>query len=399
MLARRQLVSLAAVAVVVVAAPTAAADAAPVDRNPLSPVIASMIPQREVVAVRGSDGRFHVLYELLLTNTVGSPATVGPVRILNASNGRTVRRLSVKEMLSTGALHQLDRQDSETSKMPVGSSRLLTLDVSFASRAAVPRRLTHRFRVTAQNPLTSQEQRFTYDAGRVPLSRRRPPVYAPPLDGTGWVASDGCCSPSGHVNAMLGLDGRLQAAERFAIDWMRIDATGRMYQGDPSNPASWFSYGSPVKAVSDGVVTYARDGQPDQTPGKMPSDLQFDQLVGNAVYVRTSDGLTQAYVHLVPGSVRVKVGDKVQTGAVLGLLGNSGASLAPHLHFHVVDGANPATGDGFPYTITAFSLAGQANVNQLLAGIKGEASFPSADQLNPVAHHDELPLGFAVVDF
>ncbi|UGS38046.1 M23 family metallopeptidase [Capillimicrobium parvum] len=376
-----------------------AAHAAKPAAGPLTPVIASMIPQRQVVAVRGSDGRFHVLYELMLTNSVGAPATLGPVRILDAANGRTVRRLSVKEMLSTGALHQLDRQDSETSKLPAGSSRLLTLDVSFASRAAVPRRLTHRFQVATQNPLTSQAQRFTYDAGRVPVSRRIPPAYAPPLEGTGWVASDGCCSPSGHVNAILGLNGRLQAAERFAIDWMRIDAAGRMFQGDPANPASWFSYGSPIKAVSDGVVTYARDGEPDQTPGRMPTNLTWDQLVGNAVYVRTSDGLTQAFVHLSPGSVRVKAGDRVQTGMVLGLLGNSGASLAPHLHFHVVDGRRPATSDGFPYTITSFSLAGQANVNQLLAGIKGEASFPSRDQLNPVAHDDELPLGFSVVDF
>src|SRR4051794_8542450 len=72
--------------------------------DPPTPVIASMIPQRQVVAVRGSDGRFHALYELMLTNSAPAPATLGPVRILNRANGRTVRRLSVREMLSTGAL-------------------------------------------------------------------------------------------------------------------------------------------------------------------------------------------------------------------------------------------------------------------------------------------------------
>ncbi|MEZ5122026.1 MAG: M23 family metallopeptidase [Solirubrobacterales bacterium] len=372
---------------------------APAARDPLTPVIASMVPQRQVVAVRGSDGRFHVLYELMLTNSVGSPATLGPVRIVDAASRRTVRRLSVKEMIGTGALHQLDRRDVKTAKLPVGASRLLTLDVSFRSRQAIPRRLTHRFQVAARDPLTSRPRHFAYDAARVALSRRRPPVYAPPLEGNGWIASDGCCAPSGHVNAMLGLNGKMQASERFAIDWLRIDAAGRMYQGDPSDPANWFSYGAPIKAMGPGVVTVARDGQPDQTPGRMPSDLEFAQLPGNLVVVRGQGGLSQVYAHLAPGSVSVKAGDRVQAGTVLGRLGNTGASLAPHLHVHVVNGPNAATSDGFPYTLTAFSLAGQANVNQLLAAIQGEASFPTADQLHPVARRAELPLGFAIVDF
>ena len=42
-----------------------------------------------------------------------------------------------------------------------------------------------------------------------------------------------------------------------------------------------------------------------------------------------------------PGSLKVKVGDTVKTGQVLGLLGNSGNTDSPHLHFHVMDGPSP----------------------------------------------------------
>jgi len=392
-----------------VAAPVAAAQApepptvetpvSPRAGSPLTPVVVENVPQREIVAVKGSDGHQHVLYELLLTNSVDGPVRLGPLRILDTRTGRTVGRWSVRKMISSTALHQLNRQDVKNAVIGTGESRLLTLNVTFRTRAAIPRRLTNRFQVTAANPFTGKRTRFTYDAGAVRISRRVPPVYAPPLDGSGWVASDGCCGATGHVNAMLGLNGKLQAAERFAIDWMRIGPDGRMYQGDPSNPASWYAYGAPVKAVSDGVVQYARSDQPDQVPGKMPTNLQFDELIGNAVILRQSSGLRQIYVHLAPGSVTVKAGDRVSAGQVLGRLGNSGASLAPHLHFHVVNGPNPATSDGFPYTIDRFSVGGTASVENLLAGIKGEASFPTPDQIHYVPHQDELPLSFSIVDF
>lgn len=394
----RRLLPLAAIALCAALLP-ASASARP-GTGEVTPVVASLVPQREVVAVRGSDGRFHLLYELMLTNSGGAPARLGRFAIVDAATGRTVRRLSVKQMVATGALHQLDRADVKTSTIPAGASRLLTLTASFASRAAVPRRLTHRFRVATANPFTGNPGRFSYDAARVRVSRRVPPVLQPPLEGQGWIASDGCCAPSGHVNATYGLNGKLQAAERFAIDWLRVDASGRMFSGDPSVLTNWFAYGATIKAMGPGIVTRAVDGLPDSAPGAMPKGLEFPQLPGNIVVIRQSDGLSQVYAHLVPGSVAVKVGDRVQAGTVLGRLGNSGASLAPHLHVHVVNGRNGATSDGFPYTLSTFSLAGRASgVEQLLAAIKGEPAFPSRDQLNPVAHHDELPLNLSIVDF
>jgi murein DD-endopeptidase MepM/ murein hydrolase activator NlpD len=65
------------------------------------------------------------------------------------------------------------------------------------------------------------------------------------------------------------------------------------------------------------------------------------------------------YAHLQPGSLRVKLNDKVRRGQVLGLVGNSGNSTEPHLHFHVCDGNSPLASNGLPYVITEFQVQGK----------------------------------------
>ncbi|HEX2380373.1 MAG TPA: M23 family metallopeptidase, partial [Methyloceanibacter sp.] len=119
----------------------------------------------------------------------------------------------------------------------------------------------------------------------------------------------------------------------------------------------------------------------------------------NHVVIGMEGGLSAVYAHLEPGSVRVKVGDQVEAGQVIGLLGNSGASLAPHLHFHVVNGPSAITSDGYPYVIDSFEVAATSDVLGLVAALKGEPGFPRRGEMKPVGHERELPLGFAIVDF
>ena len=57
----------------------------------------------------------------------------------------------------------------------------------------------------------------------------------------------------------------------------------------------------------------------------------------------------------------MKPGDKVTRGQVLGLLGNSGNSTEPHLHFQVMDGPAPLGSEGLPYLIDAFELRSGRN--------------------------------------
>jgi hypothetical protein len=81
-------------------------------------------------------------------------------------------------------------------------------------------------------------------------------------------------------------------------------------------------------------VTSVHDNEPDRNTS----------CAGNAnlVQVRHADGLTAIYGHLKKGSVVVSVGQQVSEGGVLGVVGSSGCSTAPHLHFELRDAANRA---------------------------------------------------------
>ena len=51
---------------------------------------------------------------------------------------------------------------------------------------------------------------------------------------------------------------------------------------------------------------------------------------------------------------------------MLGLLGNSGNTDTPHLHFHVMDGPSPLLSNGLPYVFTSFTGQGRITDEQPL---------------------------------
>lgn len=112
------------------------------------------------------------------------------------------------------------------------------------------------------------------------------------------------------------------------------------------------AWGKPVFAVLDGTVFAASDGTPDRERISMARDLfrlmlfgpkiapPFSALGGNYVILKCGD-VYPLYAHLKNGSVCVRPGDIVRSGDQLGLVGNSGSSLQPHLHFQVMNSPDP----------------------------------------------------------
>ncbi len=112
------------------------------------------------------------------------------------------------------------------------------------------------------------------------------------------------------------------------------------------------AWNRPVVAVADGLVVAASDGAPDRERICMARDLirlmvfgpkltpPFSALGGNYVILKCGE-VYPLYAHLRNGSVRVRPGDMVRNGDVLGMVGNSGSSLQPHLHFQVMAGPDP----------------------------------------------------------
>jgi len=115
----------------------------------------------------------------------------------------------------------------------------------------------------------------------------------------------------------------------YALDLMKVDERGRTHTGRGKKNEDYFTWGSPVYAVADGVVVDARDGFPDNDIGMLGGKAEKH----NGVAIRHLKGEHSFYVHLKKDSVKVKVGDQVTAGQIIALNGNSGGTVRPHLHF------------------------------------------------------------------
>jgi murein DD-endopeptidase MepM/ murein hydrolase activator NlpD len=171
--------------------------------------------------------------------------------------------------------------------------------------------------------------------------------------------------------------------------------------GDPSVLTNWVSYDEPVLAVADGVVVAAGDGLDDQPPGTLPdpSTITLDTVNGNYVVIDVGRGLHVFYAHLRKGTVAVERGDAVRAGEVLGRLGNSGNTSAPHLHIHLMNGPSPLGSDGLPFVHRSFTLTGAVDPVQWEESMDLSGTWGDRDQSRPVPRSLRLPLDLSIVTF
>lgn len=90
--------------------------------------------------------------------------------------------------------------------------------------------------------------------------------------------------------------------------------------------------------------------------------VDFDTAAGNFVVQSLGRESFALYAHLQPGSLRVQVGYVLERGEVLGLVGNSGNSTQPHLHFQVMDQESPLFSNGRPFAFDRFALVATLDV-------------------------------------
>jgi hypothetical protein len=365
-----------------------------------TPVIVSPV-DTQTAAVRGSDGRYHIVYDLMLTNVSSSDADIESIAILNAEDGQAITSFSAAELVSNEVIRTLDRAPASDATLEANASRLLMVTTTFAELDAVPAAISHSFDVRAIGSFSTEPEIFTYRAGVIDLSGAPAPVVAAPLQGSGWIAAEGCCLPvSHHVNGVFPVNGTLYAGQRFAIDFIKLNEDGELWTDDPFVATNWEGYGQPIAAAAGGTVVDAYGGAKDETPTIFPdmSQLTPNENLGNYLVIRHDDGFYGVYGHLKPGSLNVEVGDRVETGDVIALVGNTGGSQAPHLHFEIIDTAIPAMGNGYPYAFERFMVAGYADPEHLLEALEVGFTY-EFDRSDTTEHHGELPLSYVIVDF
>jgi murein DD-endopeptidase len=223
--------------------------------------------------------------------------------------------------------------------------------------APIPSRLQHRIAVEVMR--TSRRQQVLVSGAAVDVRRERPIVLSPPLRGGPWVALYDPMLIGGHRTAVYAVDGRARIPARFAIDWVRVEADGTHARGDRSRIENWYGYAAEVLAVADGTVVEAHDDITEAPTLESPAPIPLENVSGNYVALDLGGGRFAFYEHLKHGSLRVKRGDRLKRGQVLGLLGNSGGSSSgPHLHFHVADAGDELAAEGLPFVFESFRVLG-----------------------------------------
>jgi hypothetical protein len=247
------------------------------------------------------------------------------------------------------------------------------------------------------SPASGPDRHLAFAGVHTRVGRRPAIEVAPPLRGSNWVAANGCCDAiTPHRGAMLAIDGTIHVPERFAIDFVQLDSELKLFEGPLDRNSSYGFFGDPVRSATAGRVVRVQDGLPNQVPGELPPGATIQTAGGNYVVVRVDRGHFAFYAHLQPGSLRVRRGDRVRPGEVLGLLGNSGNTDAPHLHFHVMDGPSPLRSNGLPFVIDRFR--GIGHIDDISTMQQGLPQDVNRTELRG-RFRGRMPLGDQVVAF
>jgi hypothetical protein len=180
--------------------------------------------------------------------------------------------------------------------------------------------------------------------------------------------------------------------QRYAYDLVRTDRR-RGVHVHPAGTLRWllvggrtrdsYGWGQPVHAALDGVIVQVLDGVPERqwlhglrelwmavqtTVGVARRGLDPDRLAGNHVITATG-GTYALYAHLALGSVAVARGQRVRAGEILGRVGHSGNSTAPHLHFQLMDSPDPLRAKGIPCAFATYLVEHDGEWDRVECGI------------------------------
>lgn len=330
--------------------------ALPAQDRPFPLPVAIQVPVAPAPIASGAER--YLCYELVLRSYLGDTATVQLVEVFgDRAEGTPLVRYEGAEL--AGNMTMAGPASETARDLAPASWKRIYVWVPIPAGQAVPARLVNRLTFA----VGTGERRFVDRVDQ--LTRVAPAtsaiVVGPPLKGGPWAVFNGPSNTSGHRRTPLSLGGRDALAQRYAIDYMKLAPNGWTFVGDSTRNESYPGNGEEVIAVADAVVSFVQTGVAENRPyiTTRPDPFNLQTVIGNQVILDLGGGRYALYAHLLPGSITVEVGDRVQKGQTLGRVGNTGNSGGPHLHFHIIDDNVALGAEGLPYLIDGFDLVGK----------------------------------------
>ncbi|MGA8222173.1 MAG: M23 family metallopeptidase [Candidatus Acidiferrales bacterium] len=330
-------------------------------------------------------GKWHLVYELHVANLGKWDCTLTRVEVL-AAGKKNEPLASFAEKNLEAIIDHPGQKAAENPKIPPANFAVIYLWLTLDHLEDVPPTLRHRLAMK----IGDYPEAITLEGVPVTVNKSPVPIINPPLRGENWLSANAPSNSSLHRRALIPINGRATISQRFAIDWAQLYPEGKTYRGDKSDNKSYRAYGAEIHAAANGTVTEIKDGIPQNIPGPTSRavPITLETIGGNHVIIQIGEGLFAYYGHMQPGSLRVKVGDKIRQGEVLGLVGNSGNSTEPHLHFQICNANSGLASEGLPFALASYNLQGN-----------GWTFTPADSSAQPAKRELEIPLENDVVTF
>ena len=328
--------------------------------GPVAPALKMTVPFAPIPVP--SQNGINLAYELELVPADSQVPVVEKVEVLDPATGKIL--YTADGELLTALYHPASVPPPTPAEIQSGTGKLSLPRVSLwfvVNPDAVPDRLSHRITL---NRTAAGLPPVTITSGEVAVKKDLlPVVVGSPVQGPGWMVMETTSPLTHHFRAQITMNGVTRVPQRFAQDWVYLDpVSGQAAAGNATLARNYYGFGKQIFAVANGTVVDASDGLADFETIYSAAGTTLANAAGNYVIIDLGNKKYACYAHMVNGSVRVKTGDIVKEGQVIGQMGNSGNSDIPHLHFQVVTDIPSFLGaEGYPHVYRSFDVTGEVN--------------------------------------
>ena len=164
----------------------------------------------------------------------------------------------------------------------------------------------------------------------------------------------------------------------------RISPLRYLFRGAQLNEC--YGWGSEIYAPFDGEIVKAEDGVDERNPVRLKTDLrymrevtsrfesgnaEYREVAGNCLIIKYDEHTNALFAHLKKGSIRVREKQMVKRGQLLGEVGHSGNSTAPHLHFQLMENIDAMKSIGLPCGFAEYEEFNRGKWVTVKGGIPG----------------------------